>query len=282
MIIDIVSILENSRFTIEFIDFINKNFPKDYKIKFKNPYDLTYPENPLMNLSPEERLFESLAQLMPLKNYYENKGIPLSYLYESIYDLNYRVERYYRENNSYGVSDWDVRWLTSLYRAKIFDIGSLRFEVSNFSNAEIERSGYQYMYLDDRWKKEFPEGTPIITIHILKDTDLRPRKVDESFDKAREFFDKYFMEHKYEVFICRTWMLYGPTRDILGENSNISNFGRRFKIIAENQNTKQALDRIYGISDIEEIKKMSKNTSLEKIAYKNLDKLGVAAGIIRK
>ena len=282
MVIDIINILESSRFTDKFIDFVHETFPKKYKFKFKNPYNLPYLDNPMMGLRPEERLYESLAQLIPLRKYYVDKGIPLSYLYASIYDLNYRVERYYNEHGIYGLSEWDLRWLTSMYRARIFDIGSLRFEVSLFSNKEIERSGYQYMHLEQKWKTLFPEGTPIITIHILKDADLSPHKVEKSFTMAKDFFDKYFKKHNYKIFICRTWMLYGPTRDILGKNSNISSFGQRFKIIAHNENKKQALDRIYGTSDMSTIKKIDKQTSLEKVAYKNLDKLGVAAGIIYK
>lgn len=279
---NIIDILRESNFSDNFIDYVKNSFSANYKKKFKRPYHMDYQENPIMELTPKGRLIESLAQLIPLKEYYVNRDIPLTHLSQSIYDLNYRVERYYDENDVYGLSDWDVRWLSSLYRAKIFDLGSLRFEISNFSYKEIERTDYQYMKLSQKQKDRFPEGTPIITIHILKDTDFRPKKIDESFQMAKNFFKQYFKEHDYEVFVCRTWLLYGPTRDILGKNSNIASFSKRFEIIAENKNTKQALDRIYGTSDLEEIKKMEKKSSLAKIAYKNLDKLGVAAGVIYK
>lgn len=278
----IIDILKQSEFSSEFINYIDSNFPENYKKMFNKPYHKDYLENPIMDLDPQKRLIESLAQLIHLKEYYANKGIPLVHLYESIYDLSYRLERYYEKHGVYGLSDRDVRWLSSLYKAKIFDLGSLRFEISGFSNKEIKRSDYQYMPLSRKWKERFPEGTPIITIHILKDTDFRPNKIDEAFHMARSFFKEYFAEHDYEVFVCRTWLLYGPTRDILGKNSNIASFSKRFKIIAENKNTKQALDRIYGTSNLDDIEQMDKTSSLEEVAYKNLDKLGVAAGIIYK
>ena len=278
----IIDILKRSKFSSEFIRYVDNNFPENYKMMFNKPYHMDYLENPIMDLEPQERLMESLAQLISLKEYYVDKGIPLVHLYKSVYDLSYRVERYYKNYGVYGLSDWDVRWLSSLYRGNIFDLASLRFEISSFSNKEIERSDYQYMFLDQKWKDRFPEGTPIITIHIQKDTDFRPGKIDESFSMAREFFKSYFPEHDYEVFVCRTWLLYGPTRDILGKDSNIASFSKLFKIIAENQNTKQALERIYGTDDLEAIEQMYKNSSLAKVAYKNLDKLGVAAGIIYK
>jgi hypothetical protein len=77
-------------------------------------------------------------------------------------------------------------------------------------------------------------------------------------------------------------MLYPPTQDILPPDSNITSFANRFEIIATNHNTKQALDRIYETSDMEEIEQMEKHSSLAEVAYKNLDKLGVAAGVIYK
>ncbi|MFA6863726.1 MAG: hypothetical protein WCS11_07550, partial [Dysgonamonadaceae bacterium] len=117
-------------------------------------------------------------------------------------------------------------------------------------------------------------------VHIATDADLRPEKIDESLNLAHDFFSTYFPEHKYTVFTCRTWMIYPPTQEILPPDRNITAFANRFEIIATNQNTKQALDRIYETSDLTEIERMEKPSSLAKVAYKNLDKLGVAAGVI--
>ena len=75
-------------------------------------------------------------------------------------------------------------------------------------------------------------------------------------------------------------MLYKPTQALLPTNSNITSFTNRFEIFATNQNAKQALDRIYETSDMEEIEALEKTSSLAEVAYKNLDKLGVAAGVI--
>lgn len=279
---EILRIIKHANFSRELIEFVKSSFPMDYTMRFNQPYAMSYLENPLMELEAQERALESLAQLIPLQEYYLNKGIPLRYLYESIYDLNYRLNRYRNEQGTFGLSERDIRWLGPLYNAEIFDLGSLRYQISGFSYQEIERSDYDAMPLGPKWKERFPEGTPIITIHILKDTNFKPQKVDESFLLARDFFQKYYKEHDFEVFVCRTWLLYGPTRDILKDGSNIASFSKRFEIIANNQNTKQALDRIYGTSNLDEIQTMDKPSSLAKVAYKNLDKLGVAAGIIYK
>ena len=279
---NIIKILNEASFSKAFIQYVEDHYPSNNKQVFSKPYEMDYLENPLMDLDPKSRLIESLGQLIPLQDYYREKQIPLTILYKSIYDLNYRVERYHKSYGCYGLGERDIQWLSPLYKGEIYDLGSLRFQISWFSNKEIERTDYQYMPLANKWKERFPEGTPVITLHILADTDFRPEKIDASFQMAREFFATYFPEHNYEIFICRTWLLYGPTRDILGKGSNIASFSKRFEIIADNQNTKQALDRIYGTSDLEVIRQMDKRSSLAKVAYQNLDKLGVAAGIIYK
>lgn len=278
----VIDILENSNFSLDFIAYVKNNFKDDYQVKFNKPYHSKLEKNPLLNLNASERLIESLAHLLNLKKYYVDRDIPLHYFYKSIYDLFYRLERYYANEGIYGLSKQDLKWLQPLFKAEIFNLGSLRFQRFYFSNKEIERESYDYMPLSDKWKERFPENTPVINIHILKNTDLSPDKIDESLDLARCFFKKYFPKHCYEVFVCRTWLLYPPTRDILSMDSNIAAFSKRFEIIAQNQNPNQALDRIYGSSDLDEIKKLKKQSSLEVIAYKNLDKLGVGAGIIYK
>src|SRR5690625_7818767 len=103
----------------------------------------------------------------------------------------------------YGLSERDIRWLSPLYRADIFDLGSLRFEISNFSYDEIVRSDYEYMPLNQKWKNRFPEGTPVITIHILKDTEFRPDKFNQDLAEALNFFERYVSKHTYDAFVYR-------------------------------------------------------------------------------
>lgn len=278
----IIRILKKANFSNAFIHYIEANFPSDYQMIEPSPYVEDYLENPLGHLEPEERMLESIAQLIHLRKIYLQKQIPLSHLYRSIADLNYRIERYFTQNRIYGLSERDIRWLTPMYRAEIFDIESLRFQLSYFSYKEIERSGHESMVLSEKWKQAIPEGSPIITIHIMKKTNMTPEKVTKSFRQAVQFFEQYFPEHAYDLFVCRTWLLYQPIQKLLSKTSNISSFAQRFTIIAANNNHKQALERIYGTSKLEDIQMMEKTSSLQKKVYNNLEKVGEAAGIIYK
>ena len=277
---EIIETITKAKFNKSLIEYINNEFPNNYTPSINQPYQYEFPDNPLVNLSVQERLFTLLYELIPLKKLFDNKDIPSSIFYDSIQDLNFRINRYYEQNKAYGLSPRDALWLRFIYKFEIFDLGSLRFQKFNLTHTEIERSDYDYMPLSEEMKKRFPEGEPVINVHITTDADLRPVKIDESFKQAHEFFTTYFPEHKYSVFTCRTWMLYTPTQEILPPDSNITSFANRFEIIATNQNTKQALDRIYHTSNLDEIAKQEKHSSLAKVAYKNLDKLGVAAGVI--
>ncbi len=278
----IVEIITKANFNRDFVEYIIKEFPQHFIPLIEQPYRYDFPNNPLVDLSVKDRLFTLLYELIPLKEVYKNKGIPNSVFFKSIEDLDFRINRYFGFHNEYGLSERDALWLRFIYKFEIFDLGSLRFQKFHFSYTEIERDDYDYMPLSDEMKQRFPEGEPIINVHITTDADLRPEKVEESFQLAHKFFTTHFPNHKYTVFTCRTWMLYRPTQAILPPDSNITAFANRFEIIATNQNTKQALDRIYETSDLEEIKKMKKTSSLAEVAYKNLDKLGVAAGVIQR
>ena len=276
----IIEILTKAEFDKKFVEYIKREFPQDFTPLIEQPYQYEFPDNPLVDLSLKDRLFTLLYELIPLKEYFDEREIPSTIFYDSIQDLNFRTNRFYNSHNEYGISERDALWLRFIYKGEMFDLGSLRFQKFHFSYEEIERADYDYMPLSEEMKQRFPEGLPIINVHITTDADLRSDKIDASFQQAHDFFITYFPEHEYTAFTCRTWMLYPPTQELLPTDSNITSFANRFEIFATNQNTKQALDRIYETSNIEEIEAMEKTSSLAEVAYKHLDKLGVAAGVI--
>ncbi len=232
---EIIDILTKANFDKPFIQYVRDDFPEDFTPLIEQPYQYEFPNNPLVDLSVKERLFTLLYELIPLQEYFSRKNIPAQVFYNSIQDLNFRVNRYFRSHNEYGLSERDALWIRFMYKGEMFDLGSLSFQKFHFSYTEIERTDYDYMPLSEEMKQRFPEGEPVINVHIATDADLRPQKIDESFNLAHDFFTTYFPEHAYTVFVCRTWMLYPPTQDLLPSDSNITAFANRFEIIATNQ-----------------------------------------------
>src|SRR5690625_7851235 len=103
----------------------------------------------------------------------------------------------------------------------------------------------------------------------MKNANITPEKVTASFKQAVQFFEEYFLEHDYDVFVCRTWLLYEPLQDLLSETSNITSFAKRFTIIAKNNNHKQAIERIYDTNKLEKNKQKEKSTNMQKKDNKN-------------
>lgn len=235
---------------------------------------------PILKLNPQERLMRTLYMLPELKQRYQKRNIDPSVFYASIQDLNYRIERYHHSNDHYGLSDSDVIWLRFMFRFEMFEIGSLRYQIFPFSYAEIERSGHDTMHLPQVQKERFPEGTMMLNIHIKKDADLSPQAVETSLKQAHIFFETTFPEHDFKVFVTRTWLIHRGIMAMMDASSNIVQFGNRFEIIASSHNRYQALERIYGTTDMYEISRMTKSSRLEKDAYKHPELLGVACGII--
>lgn len=273
--------MSQANYDQELIEYTKSHLDK-YQKQYDKPYHLDMFNNPLSKDSPQDRFFETLYELVELKKFYDLKGIPSKIFNDSIYDFNHRVTRYYNKHHAYGLETSDLYWLGFLFRGEIFDIGSLRFQRFSLTYAEIERSGDEHMILNDEYKELFPEGTPIVNIHILQGANISPVKIDESLATARDFFSRYFKEHQFEYFFCRSWMVYPGMLELLNPDSNISQFIHRFKVIASHDNPNQALKRIYGTTDIEAIKKLDHSSSLAQKAYLNLDKLGVALGIIKR
>lgn len=71
----IITILKQAEFSDEFMSYIDENFPARYQKQFHKPYHMDYLENPIADLPLEENVFESLAQLLDLRDFYEKKRL---------------------------------------------------------------------------------------------------------------------------------------------------------------------------------------------------------------
>lgn len=232
--------------------------------------------------SDSERLSKAIYSLESLYDFYQEKEISDEIFYATLSDLKYRVDRYYKNNQCYGLSAHDMKWLTQIYRAETFKIKALKFRLYPFDYEEIERSGNDALELSNEDKQIYKNGLESVYIHIEEGANLSPQSVDESLKVAKYFFDATFKERNFKLFVCRSWLMYPGLVSILKEDSNIIKFQKRFKIIGKHSVPDQSLLRIYKTTDMEIINTMEKTTSLQKSMYKNIDKLGVAVGVLWK
>lgn len=273
---DLNDVLNEINMSLEFIDFVES---KEF-IDCDKPFSEELFINEDKSISDKQRLLITLYEIENLYNFYLKNNIPFDIFYDSLKDFKMRVDRYYNEHNAYGLSAHDIKWLGYVFRLETFKIGSLKFRKYPLTYLEIERSGLDYMKLND--KVTYFEGLNVVYVHIERDSDIRTEAVVNSFKMANEFFSKYFSEYEYDLYVCRTWFLYPKLEGLLPDYSNMIKFKNLFEIVAEHNQPHQSLSRIYGTDNINEINKMEKTTTLSKIAYNNLDKLGVGFGVVSK
>ncbi|HLV49662.1 MAG TPA: hypothetical protein VKY25_01900 [Erysipelothrix sp.] len=223
-------------------------------------------------------VLDIFKRLQLLYDQYQKHHLSQAFFMASIDDLKRRFNNNYHKHQKLVLFEREMKWVNMILDFKIFKIGSLRFQVFPMDHKEIERAGNDAMPLSDTIKKTFYEGRPLINVHIEKDTDLSEEAVRVSFHQATKFFKSVFKQYQFEGFVTRTWLIYPGIVKLLDKNSNISKFAQQFEIIASNQATYQALQRVYGTEDLQSIESMEKKTSLEKVIFKNLDKCGVGFG----
>ena len=271
----ILEILEDLKFNQDLINTVNA----------MNTFDSVY-ENPYHNLealksvSDYDRFLLSLHALVFAKEAYQKLGIPPFIFKESMEDLNLRSTKYYENNKQWGIKETDLKWLNMLFNLKLFKLNSLRFQIFPMDYLEMERSGQDFLELNQSIKKRFPDATPLINIHIETNTNLNEEAVDKSLILAQSFFSEFFPDYKPEGFITRTWLLHPSLRKLLPIDSNIISFASRFEILGLSNNHSQALVRIYGSDDLEKIRRMKKITTLQKGAFSIYQDLGVGIGFL--
>ena len=84
----------------------------------------------------------------------------------------------------------------------------------------------------ETWTVALMRGNKIISLHIPPTGRLDADAVDETLEEARAFLKRYFPDFRYKGFYCGSWLLDPQLEEMLGAESNIARFGRRFQRIA--------------------------------------------------
>ena len=101
------------------------------------------------------------------------------------------------------------------------------------------------------WKLIVRKGDEVIGLHIPAGGPLDEVSVTESLDMAKEFFAKYFPEHRRDIFTCHSWLLDPRLIEIQGKEKNMSKFCARFTPLGGKSMCRDALYFAYLIPDPE-------------------------------
>ncbi len=96
-----------------------------------------------------------------------------------------------------------------------------------------------------RWAKCIEPGDPVIALHIPPGGGMTPEKVDAAFAEAVAFLAEYFPEFQYKGFRCMSWILDPKLIDLLGEDSNMAQFIKRFDLMCLKSAGRDALNYVF-------------------------------------
>jgi GNAT-like C-terminal domain/N-acyltransferase N-terminal domain len=216
------------------------------------------------SLLPMINLYHAVVLAEKCRAVYEKRGIAPEVYRDTMNDINTWTARYYLKTGNTGLMQ--MGWIRNHLNLRLFKLGRLQFEKGKLNNKNIEG---------------FSRRTDCLHIHIPEGEKLSPEKCSESLNRARGFFKTYW-DKDYPIGSCHSWLLYENLKMILDMDSNIVQFSRLFRIIENDNDNKQALERVFGegltiSSDLPE------NTSLQRKMKAFLQKgnrIGMGFGIV--
>ncbi|WP_020577019.1 acyltransferase domain-containing protein [Actinopolymorpha alba] len=161
-----------------------------------------------------------LASIPAVLRYHEKRGISEDVSWATLADLGRQIAIYRRIN---GVGGLDVQfWFSLHFRGLIYDMGRLQFNRGkiHYDEQMIEATG-----------APFRPGDTALGVHIPESGPMTQEACEESFRRAKDFYDRYFPEENYRYALCTSWLLDPQLADYLPEDSNIIRFQRRFQVV---------------------------------------------------
>lgn len=160
------------------------------------------------------------------------KGIPAAVYFDSMRDLTIWYRECLRRTGAPGLVEWE--WLLHVLKGRLLRLGRLQYQ-PRILEAPLTVGDTTY-----------PQGTPILEVHIPADGHLDPDAVRDSFRQARD----WFRDGQYRGFHCHSWLLSSALEELLPAGSNILQFRALFRVYAEDYTFRQAEERVFGyVSD---------------------------------
>ncbi len=115
------------------------------------------------------------------------------------------------------------------------------------------------------WICKLAPGDPVVGVHIPPGGGLTPEIVDESLQEAKLFIRTYFPDYQYKAFTCHSWLMDPQLQAILGQDTNIVKFQKRFAITPAESSGRGALNFVFYKPDPNvDLTALPENTSLER------------------
>ena len=194
-------------------------------------------------------LYVQFAQMLwPV---YRQWGIPKEIYLDTFSDIALWEREYFEAHGAHGLTE--TEWLAHHVRMEIFRLGSLQFQP-------------QKEPLEEVWKSAGIDGTEmVLNVHIPKGADLDTGAVRQSYVRALDFWGC-----GSAVLLCESWLLSPQLGELLPQKSRIRSFAKEFYVIAVEESSRQAEERIFGAVKADPRDYPENGTSLQLAARRHL------------
>jgi len=162
-----------------------------------------------------------VATLPHARAFHQSRGIPEVVSRRTFADLGRNIAVHRKRHGVGGLHA--PNWQTLHFTGALYDLGRLQFEratLGRTTSAGIQAAGFDH-----------EPGEYTLSVHIPAFSGpITPRVCDESFERAGEFFTRYFPEEPYATAVCHSWLMDAELREYLPDSSNIIQFQKRFRL----------------------------------------------------
>lgn len=130
---------------------------------------------------------------------------------DTVRDLALWSEIYRYETGKIGLADSEIQWMIPHMSAGIATLGRLQFKPNRMTGNLTAWDGTVY-----------PDGTPLVEVHIPRGGSLTEACVEASFAAAAEAYGSPML------YRCESWLLSPVLSELLPPDSNILRFAARF------------------------------------------------------
>ena len=115
------------------------------------------------------------------------------------------------------------------------------------------------------WKKVLETGDPVISVHIPPTGKLTKELIDDTIRETKEFAAAYFPDFRYKAFMCHSWLMSPQLDTLLGAETNIVQFSRRFRRVTGKSRAEDVFSFVFLKPDMNfELRELPENTTLER------------------
>ena len=119
------------------------------------------------------------------------------------------------------------------------------------------------------WELVLGPGDHILATHIFFGSDFTPETLDKALQQGWELAQKCYPEFDFKAQYCGSWLLDPALGEMMGENSKVTLFGKRFTRYPIQSNGQAVFDFVFP-GEPKEPEALPENTSLQRAIKKHL------------